>query len=300
VGILTEVLSHMADASAAVQRGKLCMAEVYEFAKYLGMDPDEDRHLLWIAQQALNATLPAVWTEHKDEEGNTYYFNADTGESSWEHPLDDYFRKLYARHKTAEAAQDRFPAFVTFPVKDESASAAAKEDDPVGPRERVKQWVINHPHDSTSVGTRGLKNYTTSASDTTLFKKSESKSGTFEIETRRVDRTKRGSWHNLDAVESKVEINQTKATASLSEELEKMDLSSRPKQISRKPISRHRSEDTTLKHDASAATIISGQTPGNVPNGAVLTLSEAFNFPGAVVNVSWHEPCCSVSLTVCC
>lgn len=49
-----------------------------------------------------------------DESGNTYYYNEETGESSWEHPLDNYFKGLYERHKqspvgsgpsAAEAAQ---------------------------------------------------------------------------------------------------------------------------------------------------------------------------------------------------
>ena len=30
------------------------------------MDPVADRDLLWIAQEALNAPLPAEWTEHEE------------------------------------------------------------------------------------------------------------------------------------------------------------------------------------------------------------------------------------------
>ena len=41
-------------------------ADVTEFAKYLGMDPVIDRDLLWIAQEALNASLPREWTEHEE------------------------------------------------------------------------------------------------------------------------------------------------------------------------------------------------------------------------------------------
>lgn len=158
---------------------RLDEAEVYKFARYLGMDPEVDGHLLWIAHkvtaalqemtqprplrpcmlislvlmwiahQALNAVLPSSWSEHKDDDGSIYYFNADSGDSAWEHPMDDYYRRLYQQHKNRERAQepattqDRFPAFVSFPVKDPCAAAAAAADNdndsPVGPRERVKK-----------------------------------------------------------------------------------------------------------------------------------------------------------------
>jgi hypothetical protein len=38
-------------------------------------------------------------SEHIDDSGNSYYFNNESQESSWEHPLDDYFKNLYERHK---------------------------------------------------------------------------------------------------------------------------------------------------------------------------------------------------------
>ena len=40
--------------------------DVAQFAKYLGMDPEADRDLLWIASQALNAKLPNDWTGHEE------------------------------------------------------------------------------------------------------------------------------------------------------------------------------------------------------------------------------------------
>jgi hypothetical protein len=35
--------------------------EILEYAKFLGMDPDEDQHLFWIARESLKAPLPANW-----------------------------------------------------------------------------------------------------------------------------------------------------------------------------------------------------------------------------------------------
>ena len=35
----------------------------------------------------------------QDADSNIYYFNFTTGESRWEHPCDDDFRKVYAEEK---------------------------------------------------------------------------------------------------------------------------------------------------------------------------------------------------------
>ena len=39
------------------------MTEIIEFAKYLGIDPSNESSLLWIAQEAIQAPLPAGWHE---------------------------------------------------------------------------------------------------------------------------------------------------------------------------------------------------------------------------------------------
>ena len=70
-----------------------------EFARHLGMDPAEDCDLLWIAQEALHAPLPSEWTQHSDGDDNQYFVNSRTNETTWENPLDDLYRKLYAQRK---------------------------------------------------------------------------------------------------------------------------------------------------------------------------------------------------------
>ena len=74
-------------------------ADVLTFARdILGMDPAADADLLWVAEQALAAPVPANWEEHVDEaSGAPYYANALTGVSSWEHPHLESFRSLYAQ-----------------------------------------------------------------------------------------------------------------------------------------------------------------------------------------------------------
>ena len=38
--------------------------------QYLGLDPDVDKALMWIAVEGLSAPLPDNWSEHVDENGN--------------------------------------------------------------------------------------------------------------------------------------------------------------------------------------------------------------------------------------
>jgi hypothetical protein len=70
--------------------------EIQQMAKYLGIEA-KDKQFYWIAQEALEASLPPEWQEFKTEDGNVYYYSSLTKESSWEHPLDGYFRFLYRK-----------------------------------------------------------------------------------------------------------------------------------------------------------------------------------------------------------
>lgn len=58
-----------------------------------------DVNLLWIAEEALCAALPEGWGEYTDAEGNPFYYHATTGVSTWEHPLDEYYRSLFMKLK---------------------------------------------------------------------------------------------------------------------------------------------------------------------------------------------------------
>ncbi|RHY91926.1 hypothetical protein DYB31_003159 [Aphanomyces astaci] len=74
--------------------------EVIEYAKWLGMDLDAERELFWIAREGLKAPLPENWKPCKTTDtGEIYYFNFASGASTWDHPCDEYYRKLYDDHK---------------------------------------------------------------------------------------------------------------------------------------------------------------------------------------------------------
>ena len=75
------------------------LADVMEYAVYLGMDPIADKDLFYIAEWAINAPLPEGWTEHLDEDQNEFYHNSMTGVSTYEHPLDEQYRAYYRQIK---------------------------------------------------------------------------------------------------------------------------------------------------------------------------------------------------------
>ncbi len=75
-------------------------AEVIEYAKWLGMDLDNDTDLFWIAREGLMAPLPANWKPCKTQDTeDIYYFNFSSGESTWDHPCDGYYKRLYEEEK---------------------------------------------------------------------------------------------------------------------------------------------------------------------------------------------------------
>lgn len=76
--------------------------EVEEYAAWLGMNLPEDSELLWIAREGLNAPLPEHWEECQTENDELFYFNFDTGESTWDHPCDAGYRKMYNDKKREE------------------------------------------------------------------------------------------------------------------------------------------------------------------------------------------------------
>jgi len=74
--------------------------EVVEYATWLGMDKHEDKALFWIAREGLKAPLPDDWKPCKTMDTlEIFYFNFETGESSWDHPCDAYYRNIYDQNK---------------------------------------------------------------------------------------------------------------------------------------------------------------------------------------------------------
>lgn len=78
--------------------------EVAHFAKtMLGLDPEVDLDLLWIAEEALRAPLPLGWVELEDPKtGVPYYHSTVDNTVTWEHPLDGHYKLMAARAQLAK------------------------------------------------------------------------------------------------------------------------------------------------------------------------------------------------------
>src|SRR6476660_3252229 len=63
------------------------------------MDINKDQELLWIAKESLKAPLPPDWKPCQANDDSIYYFNFKTGESVWDHPCDEYYRRMYREEK---------------------------------------------------------------------------------------------------------------------------------------------------------------------------------------------------------
>ncbi|XP_078590652.1 uncharacterized protein LOC144870427 isoform X1 [Branchiostoma floridae x Branchiostoma japonicum] len=69
--------------------------EIREYAlEVLGLQLPKDQDLLWVAREGINAPLPDDWKPCQDGNGDIYYFNFSTGDSVWDHPCDEYYRKM--------------------------------------------------------------------------------------------------------------------------------------------------------------------------------------------------------------
>ena len=77
--------------------------EALDMAAYLGMSLPADNPLLWIAQDALEAELPAGWTELTDQDGQPYFAD-HLGHTTRSHPHDAYYKALYDVLKSVSSA----------------------------------------------------------------------------------------------------------------------------------------------------------------------------------------------------
>ena len=107
---------HNQTADESLMNEDFLAEAIREHAKFLGMDPDVDQDYLYIAEEALTAPLPEGWQQAEAEDGTPYHFNPDTGESLWEHPLDEVYRQKF---RDAKAQGLRKPANNTKQLEEE-------------------------------------------------------------------------------------------------------------------------------------------------------------------------------------
>lgn len=91
----TELEGYAREGSSSGQEEEVRdVAELHEYARSLGLDPEVHADLMWVALEAFTARLPSGWTDHVDSEGRVYFCNEVTQESSWFHPTDALFREV--------------------------------------------------------------------------------------------------------------------------------------------------------------------------------------------------------------
>ncbi|XP_063111909.1 centrosomal protein of 164 kDa isoform X14 [Cavia porcellus] len=68
--------------------------EILEYARVIGIDPVKEPELMWLAREGFVAPLPMEWKPCQDTiTGDMYYFNFANGQSTWDHPCDEQYRK---------------------------------------------------------------------------------------------------------------------------------------------------------------------------------------------------------------
>jgi len=78
--------------------------EVLEYAEYLGIDLDREKDLLWIAREGVTAPVPAPWKACTENGDDIFYFNFETGDSIWDHPSDEHYKKLLQEKRLEKSA----------------------------------------------------------------------------------------------------------------------------------------------------------------------------------------------------
>lgn len=101
--------------------------EVVHFAKtLLGLDPEIDADLLWIAEEALRAPLPLGWVELEDPHtGVPYYHSTVDNTVTWDHPLDGHYKLMAARAQLAKPGRrDEVEGAAATDNSDDNATTA--------------------------------------------------------------------------------------------------------------------------------------------------------------------------------
>eukprot|EP00427_Karlodinium_veneficum_P022968 CAMPEP_0169116236 /NCGR_PEP_ID=MMETSP1015-20121227/29778_1 /TAXON_ID=342587 /ORGANISM="Karlodinium micrum, Strain CCMP2283" /LENGTH=181 /DNA_ID=CAMNT_0009178761 /DNA_START=87 /DNA_END=629 /DNA_ORIENTATION=- len=89
--------------------------ETCDYAKFLGIDPEFDMDLLYLAKEGLKAPLPVGWKPCQNSEGNIFYFNTENGKSSWNHPADEEYKQKVKDIKAQRAGGNNVRLFLAIP-----------------------------------------------------------------------------------------------------------------------------------------------------------------------------------------
>lgn len=89
--------------------------DIHQYCEIIGLDPERDSELLWIAKEGILAKLQPPWKAINQEGVGLYYFNFETGQSMWEHPNDEFYRhKVKTERDKKKTGRKLKPAKVSF------------------------------------------------------------------------------------------------------------------------------------------------------------------------------------------
>ncbi|KFP43159.1 Centrosomal protein of 164 kDa, partial [Chlamydotis macqueenii] len=69
------------------------------FARLIGIDPEKEPELMWLAREGLMAPLPVEWRICNNSRGDIYYFNLATSQSTCIHPSEDRYKRLVIQER---------------------------------------------------------------------------------------------------------------------------------------------------------------------------------------------------------
>ncbi|XP_047676843.1 centrosomal protein of 164 kDa [Tachysurus fulvidraco] len=110
--------------------------EIHEYAREIGIDPEREPELLWLAREGIVAPLPAEWKPCQDVTGDVYYFNFTTGQSTWDHPCDEQYRRLVTqeRERSSGSAHVRTDKEKKKKKEKKEKKKEKKKSEPDGPK----------------------------------------------------------------------------------------------------------------------------------------------------------------------
>ncbi|XP_077106000.1 centrosomal protein of 164 kDa isoform X7 [Ranitomeya variabilis] len=101
--------------------------EIQEYARMIGIDPDAEAELMWLAREGIVAPLPPDWKPCQDVTGDIYYFNFATGQSTWDHPIDEHYRELVTEERAKLQSQSGVKKREKKKKKEKKKDKKAKE-----------------------------------------------------------------------------------------------------------------------------------------------------------------------------
>lgn len=105
--------------------------EIREYAEFLGIDIDEEPHLLWIARKGVIAPVPPPWKACSQNGDDVFYFNFETGESLWDHPCDEQYRRMVQEYREKHDSNQGRAAAASSQQDDGDQTGTGKATDKV-------------------------------------------------------------------------------------------------------------------------------------------------------------------------